>query len=187
MWSKGSSTQGKIPGYAPATEDLRHIIGFVPGGDELRELMRLWPHGVSVLTVDNDGAIDVPLVGLVKVAGMSARQVEQELVRLLGVRVDAQGHEQGYLKSPNIAINVKEFRSQLAQIIRKPIPPAMLDALRTRFGDRVSMSEAVRAHHGRDESAYDPMLRRLKVVVIGAPEDAAALLKSAVFLLESWR
>lgn len=37
------------------------------------------------------------------------------------------------------------------------------------------------------QTAYDPMLRRLKVVVIGAPEDAAALLKSAVFLLESWR
>jgi len=25
------------------------------GGDELRGLMRFWPHGVSVLTVDNDG------------------------------------------------------------------------------------------------------------------------------------
>jgi len=24
-------------------------------GDELRDLMRLWPHGVSVLAVDNDG------------------------------------------------------------------------------------------------------------------------------------
>jgi len=37
------------------------------------------------------------------------------------------------------------------------------------------------------DTAYDPMLRRLKVVVVGAPEDAAAMLKSAAFLVESWR
>ena len=37
------------------------------------------------------------------------------------------------------------------------------------------------------ETAYDPLLRRLKVVAIASPEDAASLLKSAAFLLESWR
>lgn len=31
------------------------MIARMAGGDELRGLMRLWPHGVSVLTVDNDG------------------------------------------------------------------------------------------------------------------------------------
>ena len=31
------------------------MIDRVAGGDGLRELMRLWPHGVSVLSVDNDG------------------------------------------------------------------------------------------------------------------------------------
>jgi len=47
------------------------------GGDELRDLMRLWPHGVSVLAVDNDGdrmgvtvsslvslSLEPPLVGV---------------------------------------------------------------------------------------------------------------------------
>jgi flavin reductase (DIM6/NTAB) family NADH-FMN oxidoreductase RutF len=47
------------------------------GGDELRELMRLWPHGVSVLAIDNDGdrmgvtvsslvslSLDPPLIGI---------------------------------------------------------------------------------------------------------------------------
>ena len=46
-------------------------------GDELRDLMRLWPHGVSVLAVDNDGdrmgvtisslvslSLEPPLVGI---------------------------------------------------------------------------------------------------------------------------
>jgi len=47
------------------------------GGDQLRGLMRLWPHGVSVLAIDNDGdrmgvtvsslvslSLDPPLVGV---------------------------------------------------------------------------------------------------------------------------
>ena len=37
------------------------------------------------------------------------------------------------------------------------------------------------------QTAYDPVLRRVKVVVNGSPEDAATMLKSAVFLLDSWR
>ena len=37
------------------------------------------------------------------------------------------------------------------------------------------------------QTAYDPALRRLKLVVIGSPEDAAAVLKGAAFLLEAWR
>lgn len=37
------------------------------------------------------------------------------------------------------------------------------------------------------ETAYDPALRRLKMVATGNPEDAAALLSSAAFLLASWR
>lgn len=41
---------------------------------------------------------------------------------------------------------------------RRPLPPALLDALRAAFGERVSTSEAVRAHHGRDESPFDPQL-----------------------------
>ena len=31
------------------------MIGGMVGGEELRSLMRSWPHGVSVLTVDNEG------------------------------------------------------------------------------------------------------------------------------------
>jgi excisionase family DNA binding protein len=37
------------------------------------------------------------------------------------------------------------------------------------------------------ETAYDPVLRRLKVVATGTPEDTAALLSSAAFLVASWR
>src|SRR6185436_19233976 len=57
-----------------------------------------------------------PLVGSVKVAGLSARQVEQELGRLLGTRVDKDGREQGYLRNPSITVKVTEFRSQLVWV-----------------------------------------------------------------------
>ena len=63
-----------------------------------------------------------------------------------------------------------------SQLIRKPIPHVMLDALRARFGDRLSTAEAVRAHHGRDESAYDPMLPDA-VVFAQTTEDVAAVAK----------
>ncbi|MEX3954567.1 FAD-linked oxidase C-terminal domain-containing protein [Trinickia sp. EG282A] len=40
---------------------------------------------------------------------------------------------------------------------RRPFPADLATALKTAFGERVSMSEAVRAHHGRDESPFDPV------------------------------
>jgi polysaccharide biosynthesis/export protein len=75
------------------------------------------------LAVDIDGMIDCPGIGLVKVAGLSARQVEQELTRRLGTTVDAQGRERGILRNPNISITVKQYRSQLVWVsgaVRSP-------------------------------------------------------------------
>ena len=37
----------------------------------------------------------------------------------------------------------------------RPVPAAMIDALKTRFGDRCSTALAVREQHGRDESPFD--------------------------------
>ena len=37
----------------------------------------------------------------------------------------------------------------------RPLPAAMLDALRSRFGERCSSAAAVREQHGRGESVYD--------------------------------
>lgn len=46
----------------------------------------------------------------------------------------------------------------LSQSLRRTIPDGFLDALKERFGDRFSSAQAVRDHHGRDESPYPPML-----------------------------
>jgi D-lactate dehydrogenase (cytochrome) len=42
--------------------------------------------------------------------------------------------------------------------VRRPLPEELLGALKAAFGERVSTAEAVRAHHGRDESPFDPQL-----------------------------
>ncbi|GAB6847732.1 FAD-binding oxidoreductase [Paraburkholderia kururiensis] len=41
---------------------------------------------------------------------------------------------------------------------RRPFPTGLFAALQSAFGERVSTAEAVRAHHGRDESPFDPQL-----------------------------
>jgi D-lactate dehydrogenase (cytochrome) len=40
---------------------------------------------------------------------------------------------------------------------KRPLPDALVAALNAFFGERFSMAQAICAHHGRDESSYDPM------------------------------
>ncbi len=42
--------------------------------------------------------------------------------------------------------------------LRREMSASLLAALQVRFGERLSTSHAMREHHGRDESSYDPML-----------------------------
>jgi len=53
------------------------------------------------------------------------------------------------------------------------LPPELAAALATRFGERFSTSEAVRAHHGKDESSHAP-LPPDAVVFARSTEDVAA-------------
>jgi D-lactate dehydrogenase (cytochrome) len=41
--------------------------------------------------------------------------------------------------------------------LKRPLPEALLAALKAVFGERLSTTQAMRDHHGRDESSYDPM------------------------------
>ena len=53
-------------------------------------------------TVDAEGFMDFPFVGRVKAAGLSADEIERKLVTLLS---------DGYLRRPQVAVTVKQFRS----------------------------------------------------------------------------
>jgi D-lactate dehydrogenase (cytochrome) len=43
------------------------------------------------------------------------------------------------------------------QAMRKPLAPILLEQLKALFGERFSTTDAVRDHHGRDESPYAPL------------------------------
>ncbi len=60
----------------------------------------------------------------------------------------------------------------------RPVPPAMLAALRQQFGDRCSTAKAVREQHGRDESPF-PMTPPEVVVFCHSTEEVAAVVTLA--------
>ncbi|MBI3668686.1 MAG: polysaccharide biosynthesis/export family protein [Acidobacteria bacterium] len=70
-------------------------------GPELDELAS------KPVRIDGEGDIQVPLVGRVHVAGLTVQQCEQELNKRLS----------SYIRHPQVAINVKELRSQPVSIL----------------------------------------------------------------------
>jgi D-lactate dehydrogenase (cytochrome) len=64
---------------------------------------------------------------------------------------------------------------QLAAL-RKPVPEILLSELQGLFGERLSTTQAMREHHGRDESSYDPMPPDA-VVFVQSAEEVATLVK----------
>ncbi len=61
-------------------------------------------------------------------------------------------------------------------LLKRALPDAFVEVLSTRFGTRFSMTEAIRLHHGRDESAFDPMLPDA-VVFAHSTEEVADIVK----------
>jgi len=59
--------------------------------------------------------------------------------------------------------------------LRRAMPPELLTSLRDCFGDRLSTTQAMREHHGRDESSYDPMLPDAVVFAHSTAEVAKAV------------
>jgi polysaccharide export outer membrane protein len=60
----------------------------------------------KLVSVDGEGDIQVPLVGRVHVAGLTVQQAEQEINKCLNQ----------YIRNPQVALDVKELRSQPATI-----------------------------------------------------------------------
>ena len=66
----------------------------------------------------------------------------------------------------------------LPKLAPRAVPPAMIEALKARFGDRCSTALAVREQHGRDESPIDAPPPEA-VVFCESTEDVAAVVKLA--------
>jgi D-lactate dehydrogenase (cytochrome) len=69
-------------------------------------------------------------------------------------------------------------QEMLPQVELRPVPPAMLAALRERFGERCSTAAAVREQHGRDESPF-PMTPPEVVVFCESTDEVAAVVTLA--------
>lgn len=94
MWAQAPGVPTQAPSadeYAIGPRDVISITIF-----QEPELSR------DALTVDAEGTVDCPLIGRVKVADLTTRQVEDLLVRTYSPR---------YLKNPNVSVMVKEFRN----------------------------------------------------------------------------
>jgi len=65
-----------------------------------------------------------------------------------------------------------------AHLVRRPLPATMLQALRSRFGERCTSAAAVCEQHGRDESPF-PATPPDAVVYCESTEDVAAVLRLA--------
>jgi polysaccharide export outer membrane protein len=84
------------------------------------DLLRVSVLGQSEMSgefaVESDGMVNIPFVGKIKAAEMSAKEFERKLTNLLA---------DGYLKRPQVAVSVKEFRSQRVYVtgeVQKPGP-----------------------------------------------------------------
>ncbi len=62
-----------------------------------------------------------------------------------------------------------------ADVLKRSLPAPLLSALKARFGSRLSTAQAMREHHGRDESSYDPMLPDAVVFAQSTDDVAAAV------------
>ena len=62
------------------------------------------------------------------------------------------------------------------EALRKPCPPELIHALRTHFGERLTTSQAIREHHGKDESAF-PIAPPDAVVFPQSTAEAVAIVK----------
>ncbi|WP_144110120.1 FAD-linked oxidase C-terminal domain-containing protein [Paraburkholderia sp. BCC1886] len=60
--------------------------------------------------------------------------------------------------------------------LRRPFPAELLSLLKAAFGERASVAESVRTHHGRDESPFDPQLPDA-VVYARTTEDVQTIVK----------
>jgi polysaccharide export outer membrane protein len=97
------------------------------------------PELSKTIQVSEAGTINFPLIGEIEAGGKSAREIEQELTKMLGAK---------YLQNPQISVFVKEHNSQRVTVegaVKKPgvIPMA----------GGMSLLQAIAQSGGLDETA----------------------------------
>jgi polysaccharide export outer membrane protein len=116
----GVATSGQPSG--PKTAEAKISVASLPGSggykigaqDVLEVSVFKVPELSKTVSVAETGTVGLPLVGEVKVAGLTAQEVERDLTKKLGAK---------YLQSPQVTVAVREYNSQRITIdgsVKKP-------------------------------------------------------------------
>lgn len=104
----------------PPSQRLDYVVG---AQDVLKVSVFDEPQLSGTFRVDTDGSFTYPFVGRVKAVGQTLRKIEVELARMLA---------QGYVRNPQVAIEVEQYRSRSFFVVgevrtpgRYPLTPEM--------------------------------------------------------------
>ncbi len=101
------------PVLCAAQDDYR-----VGSGDVIRVSVYDNPDLTTVARIDSGGAILFPLIGQVKIAGMSVSQISEHLARELA---------DGYIVNPQVSVFIEDFRSKKVTIIGQVRTPGLYE------------------------------------------------------------
>jgi len=105
----GRSILADYKDYTVGSEDLVEFIFF--GQDELNREVR----------VNGQGEVTLPLVGSVKVAGLTTREIEKKLRQLY--------IDEKYLRNPQIIASVKQYRHQRVMVTGAVVTPGSYEMI----------------------------------------------------------
>src|SRR5437763_15455050 len=110
----------------------------------------------GIFTVEADGTFTFPLIGRVKVGGLTLRQIEAEL---RGRLVD------GYLKNPQVSVAIESYKSQRIFVVGEVKSPGAYP-----LGANMTLMEALAQAGSTTSDARDEA-----VIVRSSPGPAAAV------------
>jgi polysaccharide export outer membrane protein len=155
------------PATAPAVTPPPATGEYEVGPGDMLEVTVFGNDDLSrIPTVQTSGAIALPLLGDVQVAGLTVAEVQRKITNLLA---------KDYLVNPQVEVKVKDYQSQFVSVVgevntpgRKPIRGRMrlIDALLESGGFRASASAEVMIT--RTDGAFDDGQKTIRVRISSA-------------------
>ncbi len=101
-----------IPSEAQEASDTK---SYVIGPEDVLEI-KVWGHDdlSRSVTVSADGSFSFPLIGQIRAGGLTVRQLEEQLAKLL---------DKDYIVNPQVTITVAEFKSKKVFILGEVVKP----------------------------------------------------------------
>jgi len=161
---------------APAGPNVPNPVDYQVGPGDLLEVSVIGNDDLSrIPTVQTNGAVTMPLLGEVQVAGLTVSEIQRKVTSLL---------EKDYLVSPQVEVKVREYHSQYVSVVgevnspgRKPLRgrTRLFDALIEAGGFKATASGEIVIT--RTDGTFDGGSHALKVRISGAatPQDTVNL------------